>query len=380
MRPCVPVIHHGRRRGGAQAPCPRTQKFVANPRACAPPDAGGSIPNRHTGPLGVRGPWRAPWRIRHSGHTLMPAPGKAPEGRGGRLDPERAALAAHGDPGRDPGGDVAADGWARGCVGAAERRPVTDVAAWLRGIGLDQYEAAFRDNGVDGSVLPELTAEDLKEMGVAAVGHRRKLLAAIAALRGTTSAARGAGPRRCLRGAARRCRSQPGRGRARRGAAAADGAVLRPRGLDRALGPPRPRGPARGDRRLPPRGRRGGAATGRPRRQVPGRRRARLLRLAAGARGRRRARRARRPRRGEAVAGLGPGRAARGARRHRHRSRGGGRGHRRGRGARAGRGGRDAEPRRPAAGAGRARGGGAGRGDAPPRGRAVRVGRLGRPS
>ena len=59
-----------------------------------------------------------------------------------------------------------------------------DVAAWLRGLGLGQYEAAFRDNGVDASVLLDLTTEDLKEMGVAAVGHRRKLLAAIAALRG----------------------------------------------------------------------------------------------------------------------------------------------------------------------------------------------------
>ena len=59
-----------------------------------------------------------------------------------------------------------------------------NVAAWLRGLGLDQYEAAFRDNGADASVLPELTADDLKEMGVAAVGHRRKLLVAIAALRG----------------------------------------------------------------------------------------------------------------------------------------------------------------------------------------------------
>jgi hypothetical protein len=61
---------------------------------------------------------------------------------------------------------------------------VTDVAAWLRGLGLGQYEAAFRDDGVDASVLPDLTAEDPKEMGVAAVGHRRKLLAAITALRG----------------------------------------------------------------------------------------------------------------------------------------------------------------------------------------------------
>ena len=71
---------------------------------------------------------------------------------------------------------------------------MTDVAAWLRGLGLGQYEAAFRDNGVDAAVLPELTAEDLKEMGVAAVGHRRKLLAAIAALHSPPSAAPAAEP------------------------------------------------------------------------------------------------------------------------------------------------------------------------------------------
>jgi class 3 adenylate cyclase len=57
-----------------------------------------------------------------------------------------------------------------------------DVAAWLRGLGLEQYAPAFRDNAVDGEVLPELTADDLKDLGVTLVGHRRKLLAAIAAL------------------------------------------------------------------------------------------------------------------------------------------------------------------------------------------------------
>jgi class 3 adenylate cyclase/tetratricopeptide (TPR) repeat protein len=57
-----------------------------------------------------------------------------------------------------------------------------DVAAWLRGLGLDQYAPAFRDNDVDGEVLPELTADDLISIGVTSVGHRRKLLAAIAAL------------------------------------------------------------------------------------------------------------------------------------------------------------------------------------------------------
>jgi class 3 adenylate cyclase/predicted ATPase len=57
-----------------------------------------------------------------------------------------------------------------------------DVAAWLSGLGLEQYAPAFRDNDVDGEVLPELTADDLINIGVTSVGHRRKLLAAIAAL------------------------------------------------------------------------------------------------------------------------------------------------------------------------------------------------------
>jgi hypothetical protein len=35
-----------------------------------------------------------------------------------------------------------------------------DVAAWLRGLGLEQYASAFRANDVDGEVLPELTADD----------------------------------------------------------------------------------------------------------------------------------------------------------------------------------------------------------------------------
>jgi class 3 adenylate cyclase/predicted ATPase len=57
-----------------------------------------------------------------------------------------------------------------------------DVSAWLRGLGLEQYAPAFHDNDVDGEVLPELTADDLISIGVTSVGHRRKLLAAIAAL------------------------------------------------------------------------------------------------------------------------------------------------------------------------------------------------------
>lgn len=57
-----------------------------------------------------------------------------------------------------------------------------DVASWLRQLGLEQYEPAFRNNDVDGNVLPDLTGEDLIAIGVTSVGHRRRLLSAIAAL------------------------------------------------------------------------------------------------------------------------------------------------------------------------------------------------------
>ena len=57
-----------------------------------------------------------------------------------------------------------------------------DIAAWLRGLGLERYEIAFRENEIDWAVLPKLTADDLKDIGVTAVGHRRKLLEAIAQL------------------------------------------------------------------------------------------------------------------------------------------------------------------------------------------------------
>ena len=64
-----------------------------------------------------------------------------------------------------------------------------DVAAWLQGLGLERYAPAFRDNEIDGEVLPELTAEDLKDLGVTSVGHRRRLLDAIAALGAAAPAA-----------------------------------------------------------------------------------------------------------------------------------------------------------------------------------------------
>src|SRR5450631_1739389 len=58
-----------------------------------------------------------------------------------------------------------------------------DVVVWLRRLGLERYEVAFRENEIDETVLPSLTHETLKELGVSAVGHRLKLLDAVAALR-----------------------------------------------------------------------------------------------------------------------------------------------------------------------------------------------------
>src|SRR5215468_11001427 len=59
-----------------------------------------------------------------------------------------------------------------------------DVAAWLRGLGLEQYAQLFRDNDIDGEILCGMTAEDLKELGISSFGHRHRLLNAITALGG----------------------------------------------------------------------------------------------------------------------------------------------------------------------------------------------------
>jgi class 3 adenylate cyclase/predicted ATPase len=67
-----------------------------------------------------------------------------------------------------------------------------DIAAWLRELGLERYEEAFRENEIDAEILPKLTADDLKDIGVTAVGHRRKLLEAVAALAEPASASQAA--------------------------------------------------------------------------------------------------------------------------------------------------------------------------------------------
>ncbi len=262
-----------------------------------------------------------------------------------------------------------------------------DIAGWLKGLGLAQYAAAFRENDISEALLPKLTGEDLKDLGVATVGHRRMLLDAIAALGASDAppalrpsiAPAGGSPLptpgtpapvsstgQALAGAhglnpwaeGPRPGAPPLAGEGRVGAerrqltvmfcdlvgSTALSARLDPEDLRAVIGAyHRCVAKVIGPRR-------------RLCRQVHGRRRARLFRLSAGRRARCRARGARgieagreggraRHRRGGAVAGAG---------RHRHRA-GGGRGSDR-RGCVAGTGGgrRDAQPRGAAAGAGRA--------------------------
>ena len=59
-----------------------------------------------------------------------------------------------------------------------------DVGGWLRGLGLGQYETNFQDNKIGADLLPRLTNDDLKDIGVFALGDRLQLLDAIAALAG----------------------------------------------------------------------------------------------------------------------------------------------------------------------------------------------------
>src|SRR5262245_29321413 len=66
-------------------------------------------------------------------------------------------------------------------MGRSRRRQM-DVAAWLSSLGLERYRRVFEENAIDVALLPKLTADDLRDMGIAAVGDRRRLLEAIGAL------------------------------------------------------------------------------------------------------------------------------------------------------------------------------------------------------
>jgi class 3 adenylate cyclase len=64
-----------------------------------------------------------------------------------------------------------------------------DVSTWLRDLGLEDYVQTFQANHIDPEVLPRLTADDLMGLGITSIGHRRKLLDAIAALQSGTAPA-----------------------------------------------------------------------------------------------------------------------------------------------------------------------------------------------
>jgi class 3 adenylate cyclase/tetratricopeptide (TPR) repeat protein len=68
--------------------------------------------------------------------------------------------------------------------------PGLNIAAWLAELKLEQYEAAFRNNAIDGEALTELTDADLQQLGVL-LGHRKKILGAIAQLRAGSGPSRG---------------------------------------------------------------------------------------------------------------------------------------------------------------------------------------------
>ena len=164
-----------------------------------------------------------------------------------------------------------------------------DIGAWLRELSLERYEHAFRDNAVDFGILPRLTAEDLKEIGVTTVGDRRRILDAIV---------------RLLEGsphppAAREAAPTPAE---RRQLTVMFVDLV---GSTTLAGGSTPRRCARCSARI--RSGRGGRALRGPRGQVHGRRGAGVFRLAPGPRGRRRARRARRAGGGERSQPCGPG-------------------------------------------------------------------------
>ena len=69
-----------------------------------------------------------------------------------------------------------------------------DVGDWLRSLGLGQLEALFRENEIDAEVLPELTDGDLEKIGVP-LGHRKRLLKAIANLGAAEAPAKPTSPR-----------------------------------------------------------------------------------------------------------------------------------------------------------------------------------------
>ena len=70
-----------------------------------------------------------------------------------------------------------------------------DIARWLEGLGLGQYTRAFAENAITPALLPEITDDDLRELGVAALGHRKSMLGAIRTMSGEKPAPLSESPR-----------------------------------------------------------------------------------------------------------------------------------------------------------------------------------------
>ena len=68
------------------------------------------------------------------------------------------------------------------------------IEEWLASLGLGEYAPRFAENDIDFTILADLTDQDLEKIGVASLGHRRKILRAIAALNGATAANAQAAP------------------------------------------------------------------------------------------------------------------------------------------------------------------------------------------
>ena len=111
-----------------------------------------------------------------------------------------------------------------------------DIDAWLHEIGLAQYAETFRANDIDGELLGRLTGDDLKEIGVASFGHRKKLLEAIAALGSATAVAPATPPVLPAPILAAVVPPQISHGRSRWRAPLSHGNVLRSGGFDRHCG------------------------------------------------------------------------------------------------------------------------------------------------
>ena len=73
-------------------------------------------------------------------------------------------------------------------VGAL-REAAVEIKTWLESLALSEYEPAFREHQITADLLAELSDDDLRSMGIAALGARKRLLKAIAALRVTVSEA-----------------------------------------------------------------------------------------------------------------------------------------------------------------------------------------------